>query len=180
MKKKIILFVSLFVFGCATLFSAGCSGGSNNQDPNQGFKVRVLASGFSTSAQIIQGNFISGAGTSGSLSVVNNVRIEAFGYTPIPNTKVPGTWRLIYGPDSALSLCLGVNGDDRNVSLGSQETLNCVSRFFTFTPSPDTINALSPPPLQLHLMATAEAILVPVEIYTVHQCLLIMMNLEIW
>jgi hypothetical protein len=52
---------------------------------------------------------------------------------------------LVYGAGFEPSLCLGVETTDRNVSLGSREELECRPRFFSFTSSPDLINALSPP-----------------------------------
>lgn len=146
MKRKITNFVLLLAFGCATLFSFGCGGGGGNgtPDPNRGFFVSVTAAGIPTVARV-QGNVTGGTGNMGSL---NQLDITTFGagFTQIPNTKVPGTWRMTYGPSVTVSsLCLTFVTVGRNVSLGSMETLPCPPRFFSFTASPNMIDALTPP-----------------------------------
>ena len=143
MKRKITNFVLLFAFGCATLFSIGCSGGGNNQDPNRGFDVLVTAANIPTIARV-QGQFLNGSGNFGSQNTFN-IQTNG-GVARIPNLRVPGTWRFTYGPDIAVpSLCLGVQTVDRSVNLGSQVTLPCVPRFFSFTASPNTVDAFNPP-----------------------------------
>lgn len=147
MKMKITDFVLVFAFACATLFSVGCggnNGGGNNQDPNRGFFVSVTAGGIPTVAKV-DGQFIGGSGNFGSMNTFNLTTFGA-GFTQAPNTRVPGTWRMTYGPQPGMpSLCLGYLTTDRNVSLGSMETLPCMPRFFSFTASPDTIDATNPP-----------------------------------
>ncbi len=148
MKRKIINFVTLCILGSLTLFFVGCSGGGsgggNNQDPNRGFFVQVLANGIPTIARV-DGTFISGSGTNGSLNSFIIFETSGAGLTQVPNVRVPGVWRLTYGPSFTGSLCLTFTTEDRNVNLGSFERLNCVPRFFSFTASPDNIDALNPP-----------------------------------
>ena len=149
MRGKITNFVLLIAFGCATLFSVGCSSGGsggNNQDPNRGFYVQVTAANIPTIARV-QGQFQSGSGTTtGTVTSFAPLEIGGAGFTPIPNAKVPGTWRLTYGPSIfGGSLCLTNATVDRNVSLGSFETLPCLPRFYSFTASPNIIDALAPP-----------------------------------
>lgn len=149
MKRKFTNFVLLMTFGCATLFSLGCSGGGNGNgtpDPNRGFYVQVTAANIPSIARV-QGQFLSGSGTAGTLSSFDPLDTNGGGFTQILNAKVPGTWRLTYSPGfSGGSLCIGILTVDRNVSLGSFETLPCTPRFFSFTASPNVINALAPPP----------------------------------
>lgn len=145
MKRKIITFVFWCTFGSMALFFIGCGGGGggNNQDPNRGFDVLILANNIPTSGRVV-GQFQSGSGTYGSRTSFDEVTNG--GVWRISSAKVPGTWRMAYGPDfSGSSLCLGVQVVDRNVSLGSLEHLHCVPRFYSFTASPDTIDALNPP-----------------------------------
>ena len=146
MIRKITNFVSLFAFGCAALFSFGCGGGSggNNQDPNTSFYVQVAAGGIPTVARV-QGQFQTGSGTFGNRDSFPPLDVAGIGFTRIADAKVPGTWRLTYGPGLGGSLCLDSLTVDRNVSLGSFETLPCAPRYFSFTASPNSINALSPP-----------------------------------
>ncbi len=148
MKRKSFNFVALFVFGCVTLLFVGCSGGNgggNNQDPNRGFDVQILANNIPTVARV-SGVFLNGSGTFGSVTTFNNVETSGVGYTQIVNAKVPGTWRLTYGPSIfGGSLCLGVATEDQSANLGSLVRLNCVPRFYGFTASPETIDALNPP-----------------------------------
>ncbi|MCW5961631.1 MAG: hypothetical protein KIS76_15820 [Pyrinomonadaceae bacterium] len=91
-------------------------------------------------------NFVGGSGTYGSLTTFQVFETSGVGFTQIANAKVPGTWQLTYGPSfSGGSLCLTFTTENRNVSLGSLERLNCVPRFFSFTASPDSVDALNPP-----------------------------------
>jgi hypothetical protein len=84
----------------------------------------------------------------GTLTQFPRTSLNGVGFTQIANTRLPGTWRLTYSPgfNPGGSLCLGIETVDRNLSLGSQITLQCQPRFFSFTASPDVVNALSPPP----------------------------------
>jgi len=139
--KKLTVFFTMLMLVCLSLAS-GC-GGNPTPDPNQGFFIRVTANGIQTGAQV-SGQFISGNPTQGTVSQFNFQSINGVGLTPVTGARVPGTWRLTYGPDfSGGSLCLGILTVDRNVGPGSQETLPCVPRFFSFTASPDAINANS-------------------------------------
>lgn len=113
---------------------------------NRGFDVRVITTnGIQTIARV-DGRYISGNSTAGTVSEFSNPSIFGVGFTNIPNARVPGVWRLTTSPGfSGASLCLGIETVDRSESLGSQETLRCTPRFFSFTASPDVINASSPP-----------------------------------
>lgn len=142
--KKLVKFLVVSVFVLSSM-AISCDP-PPPPDPNQGFFVRVTANGIQTGADL-QGFYLSGNSTSGTVSSFPRTTLNGFGFTQIGGARVPGTWRLTYDPgfNPGGSLCLGVLTADRSVSLGSQETLPCVPRFFSFTASPDAINAFSPP-----------------------------------
>lgn len=146
MKRKIANFVLLSAFACVTVFSTGCGGGGNNNppDPNRGFDVLVLAARIPTNARV-QAAFLNGSGTYGSITSFPAQETGGDGFLTFTGAKVPGTWRFLYGAGFEPSQCLGVDVTDRNVSLGSREELECVPRFYSFTASPNMIDALNPP-----------------------------------
>ena len=140
--KKLSILLAIVIFA---YFSLGFSCGNPTPDPTQGFYIIVRANGIQTGAQV-QGTYLSGSPTQGTVSSFNYPSINGVGLTPVQGARVPGTWRLTYGPSfDGGSLCLGFLTTDRTVSPGSQETLNCIPRYFSFTAYPDSIDALNPP-----------------------------------
>lgn len=126
---------------------AFCHHNNSTPDPNRGFDIQTQVR-FPNGLIILtggnaQGQFLSGSGTSGTVTSFN--RNVFPGITQIPGAKVPGTWRLAFGPAFFGDSCLGFVVRDVNVSSGSLESLTCPGRFFGFAATADTINALNPP-----------------------------------
>src|SRR5690242_11175217 len=106
-------------------------GHSPTPDPNLGFYLMVRANGIQTGAHV-SGNYLSGNSTQGTVSSFDYPSINGVGLQPVTGARVPGTWRLNYGPSfDGGSLCLGFLTTDRTVSPGSQEVLNCIPRFIS-------------------------------------------------
>lgn len=149
--KKTILMISALAMACVSI---GCGGGSQPpSDPNRGFDILGQAQVFNVSQQTyllypsggrFQGQFLSGAGTYGSITSFD--RDQSFANYNATGAKVPGTWRIslsrgIFGN----SLCFGSVTKDVSVNLGSMERLICPGGSVAFVVQPDTIDALNPP-----------------------------------
>ena len=148
--KKSMLIILLFA---VTSVMFGCRGNSNPSDPNQGFTVQGVARvhnlqgtayiDYATGGRF-QGLFLSGAGTFGSITSFD-VNESTFAYTA-RGAKVPGRWRLGLSRGFVLgSLCVSPVVDERNVDLGSVETLRCFGGTSSFIAQPDSVDALNPP-----------------------------------
>ncbi len=145
MKKLTLIGLATVFVWMTTAFSCGHS--NSTPDPNRGFDIQTQVS-FSNGSSIPQGGnaqgvFLSGAGTSGTVNSFN--RSVNPGITQIPGAKVPGIWRLAFGPSFPGDACLGFVITERNVSSGSREVLQCPGRYFGFVATSDTIDALNPP-----------------------------------
>ena len=68
----------------------------------------------------------------------------------ITGARVPAAWQFRLGPNFVPgSLCLQATFTNLNMSLNSVGTLRCPGTFVGFTASPESINALSPPPTMI-------------------------------
>lgn len=145
MRKITMIGLAVMFVWMTTAFS--CHRSNRTPDPNRGFDIQTQV-GFPNGLIILQGGnaqgqFISGSGTSGTVTSFN--RNVFPGITQIVGAKVPGVWRLAFGPAFSGDACLAYVIDDRNVSSGSRELLTCPGRFFGFVATADTIDALNPP-----------------------------------
>ena len=148
--KKSTLVILLFA---VTSIMFGCHGNSNPSDPNAGFTVQGVARVYNlqgtnyldyATGGRFQGLFLSGAGTNGTVTNFD-VNESLFNYNA-RGAKVPGTWRLgLSRGFVAGSLCVGSVVDDRNVSLGSVETLRCYGGTSIYVSQPDSVDAFNPP-----------------------------------
>jgi len=146
MKKQTIIGLAVILIWSTTAFT--CHRSNSTPDPNRGFDIQTQVQ-FPNGLVILQGGnaqgqFQSGPGTSGTITSFN--RNVNPGITTISGAKVPGVWRLAFGPAFFGDSCLTFVVSDRNVSLGSREELTCPGRFFGFTAAADTIDAFNPPP----------------------------------
>jgi len=145
MKK--ITGISLAVLLAWSAAGFSCGGNNNTSNPNRGFDIQTQVQ-FPNGLVILQGGnaqgqFQSGPGTSGTVTSFN--RNVNPGITTISGAKVPGVWRLAFGPAFFGDSCLTFVVENRNVSSGSLERLTCPGRFFGFTATADTIDAFNPP-----------------------------------
>lgn len=146
--KQLITIIFVFVLGFAI---AACSdGGSSTSDPNAGFKLETFAVGpggaIIPTGGRVQGQFLQANGTTtGSVEFFSVSHGGAI--LLVSGARVPGRWRLTLGPDfaGASDLCLTFTTVEKNMSLNSLEQLRCPGRFFGFTASPDSLDALNPP-----------------------------------
>lgn len=144
-----IVLTLLVCFGSLFVSCDGGDGGSSS-DPNRGFDILTYAVAPITGTIVpsggnVQGNFLSGAGTYGTVTTFNREH-SGVGILRIPGAKVPGTWRLAFGPSFISgSLCLTYSTVDLNVNLGSEERLYCPGRFAGLTATPNTVDSLNPP-----------------------------------
>lgn len=150
MKKPTTMIGSMIMLAWVTM-GAFCHNNTPS-DPNAGFTVKGVARvynqfqtayiDYATSGRY-EGVFLSGTSTSGSMS--NFDEPSGFSYTA-RGAKVPGRWRLRLSRGFDVgSLCAAPVTDDRNVSLGSVETLYCFGGVRIFVAQPDTVDALNPP-----------------------------------
>jgi hypothetical protein len=142
MKRKLIMLTfTLFV-----AMGSHCDGPT--PDPNAGFKITTLANSFGlmipTSGEV-QGILLNTTGN--PTGDVTSFDVQHGGGTlVIPRAKVPGYWRLRLLPAfNGTSLCAFPVTEEPHVGLNENITLVCEARFFRYTASPDTIDALNPP-----------------------------------
>lgn len=147
--KKVSLIIIVLVLSW-TIVSCDDDGGVSTPNPNAGFRVLTYAgtpTAFIPTAARVEGQFLQANGTTTG-TVESFVRDHGgVGYLIIDGARVPARWRLTLGPNvvGGGSLCLTFATTERNVSLNSEEWLFCPPRFFSFTASPNSINALNPP-----------------------------------
>lgn len=150
--KKTTLLIFVFTLIVATI---GCgSGGGTPTDPNKGFLVIGQAQVYNIAQQTsliyptggrYQGQFLSGAGTYGSVD--NFDVLESFSTYNVHAAKLPGTWRISLSGSifTVGSLCRGAGTKDVNVNLGSQETVICPGGNVAFLAQPESVDAFNPP-----------------------------------
>jgi hypothetical protein len=149
--RKLITIIFVLSLGWA-MNGCGGGGGGGTPDPNAGFKIETFAyhpqdpSVYIPTAGNVQGQFLYPNGaTTGTVESFNRNH-GGVGLLVIPGARVPARWRLTLGPDFfGGSHCLTFETVDRDVSLNSVIRLFCRGRFFGFTASPNTLDALNPP-----------------------------------
>jgi hypothetical protein len=141
--------IALLILVIVWSISACGSGGGGTPDPNAGFRFLTYAIGpnnvrIPTSANV-NGQLLEVQGaTTGTVESFNRNH-SGVGFLIIQGARVPARWRVRIGPDFLGSLCLFQVFEDLNLSLNSQEDLECPGRFTGFTASPDSIDAQNPP-----------------------------------
>lgn len=143
---KMLIKITLFCSLCFLFIS--CSP-TPNPSPNAGFSVTTYAGTPSSripTAGTVNGQFLYAIGnTTGNLEYFNHIH-NGIGIYPIAQAKSPARWSLSLGPDLlGGSLCLTYSTVERDVATGSIQPLYCAPRYFSFTASPNSIDALNPP-----------------------------------